>query len=160
MLFPSASALLLKMIERGCAGTSETNGRAQARPYPPRPWPQFVSPKFPSCTCFFSHFIRALNLACVGAMRVDVAGFQFRTVDGHQTLLRRITSWGHPYPRDVISSILNHSFLTRINTGHNLTAGSKIDQNERPSNSVSEWVNDWISERLKKWMNETWIPKF
>ena len=53
MLFPSASALLRKMIERGCAGTSKTNGRAQATPYPPRPWPQFVSPKFPSCTCFF-----------------------------------------------------------------------------------------------------------
>ena len=95
-------------------------------------------PSFLPVHVFFSNFIRALNLACVGEMRVDVAGFQFRTVDGHQTLLRRITSWGHPYPRDVISSILNHSFLTRINTGHNLAADSKIDPNERASNPVSE----------------------
>ena len=87
---------------------------------------------------FFSYFTRALKFACVGAMRVDVAGFQFRTVDGHQTPLRRITSWGYPYPRDVIFSILNRSFLVRTNTGHKLTVGSKIDQNERASNSVSE----------------------
>jgi hypothetical protein len=111
-------------------------------------------PSFLPVRVFFSHFIRALNLACVGAMRVDVAGFQFRTVDGHQTLLRRITSWGHPYPRDVISSILNHSFLTRINTGHNLTAGSKTDQNERPSNSVSEWVSKWLDKWTVEEMNE------